>query len=348
MTTQQKMLPAFLALGGAVLIGLVKLAHWPIWEALLLALVLACVPWLTRVRRTRPAYRRWTKSSSAPEEVLVPPAPEPTIEREPVTDVRLPSSRPDYHFEFAATICWIPASPEAANRVFAASAAVNFIVQRARALTADRDPVQISLVQPELGQALSEWQFDAARYIRVMAESVELALPADDRKRLDELAELRKNEELWDYQRRQEQNRRQYLRDDVLQSPGSALVWWLARNENDISQAVSNIRPLQQLSDAANNFSRLDGFNEAAPRFSADGDPTAMFNGPVHPSPADFFIAFIEAMKPGTDDDRALLAHQIADLVKLRDPALAEELRSRFDAENPESAEGNARPPESE
>lgn len=347
MTTQQKMLPAFLAAAGVVLIGLVKLAHWPVWEALLLTIVLACIPWLGGFRRARSTSMRWTKPASVQEEVVVPTAPEPTIERESVTDVRLPSSRPDYDFVFAATICWVPASPEADNRVFAASAAVNFIVQRARALTADRDPAQISVVQPELRQALSEWQLDAARYIRVMAESVELTLPADDRKRLGELAELRKNEELWDQQRRYEQNKRQYLREDVLQSPGSALVWWLARNENNISQAVANISPLQQLSDAANNVSRRDGFDETR-GFSADGDPTAMSNGPLPASPADFFVAFIETMNTDTDDDRALLAHQIADLVKLRDPSLAEELRNRFDTEGPESAESNPQPPGNE
>ncbi|MCL2583848.1 MAG: hypothetical protein FWE35_15500 [Streptosporangiales bacterium] len=335
MRAERKIRVSWLVLGGAALVGvvlLVKLAHWPVWAELLVTIVLLGILWLTVVRRPYLKSERWAGPDSESEDITVQAEviPEPEFQREPVTGVRLPSSRPDYDLVLSGTVCWQPVTPDPGQRPFAASAvAVDSIVQRARGLAEKRDPVHLSLVQHEMRRVLSEPQPDTDGRVWAMAESVELTLPEEDRKRLDELAEVRKNGELWDHQRRQEQSKRQYLGGDVLKSPGSALVWWLARNENAIGDAVENIDPLQRLSDAANDLSGTDGpFNGMSQAFSADGDPA--------PSATDLFDRFMRSMRISGDEDRTYFAHQVADLVEPRDPALAGEMRARFDIREPD------------
>jgi hypothetical protein len=65
------------------------------------------------------------------------------------------------------------------------------------------------------------------------------------------LNDLRKDEEVWEHERQHERNKRHYLGDDVLKSAGSAVVWWLARHENEIERAVDMIGPLAQIAAAA-------------------------------------------------------------------------------------------------
>lgn len=81
-----------------------------------------------------------------------------------------------------------------------------------------------------------------------------LVLPEQDRQRLDKLAAIRKEEDVWEYERRREQSMRRYLGTDVLKDPGSAVVWWLARNNGQVETAVQSIDLLVQLSRAANRL----------------------------------------------------------------------------------------------
>ena len=94
---------------------------------------------------------------------------------------------------------------------------------------------------------------DPGRQVEARAESVHLPLPPEDQKRLDEIATLRKEERLWEYQRRYQVSKRHYLRTDVLKDTGSAVVWWLAKHEEDLKQVADNIGLLDQLAHAANN-----------------------------------------------------------------------------------------------
>jgi hypothetical protein len=115
------------------------------------------------------------------------------------------------------------------------------------------------------------------------------------------------------------------------------VVWWLARNEDHLDTAVSNIGPLRELSNAANN---VNGISEA---------PSAVFNGSGTPrdhlgqrpmplsAATDHLDALMRAM--GIDDadpDRTLFGHQVADLVAKRGhQALADEMALRFDPWDP-------------
>jgi hypothetical protein len=55
-------------------------------------------------------------------------------------------------------------------------------------------------------------------------------------------------------ERQLEQDKRAYLRDDVLATPGSAVVWWLANNPGEVAQCVDLLGTLTRLSAAANDI----------------------------------------------------------------------------------------------
>ncbi|WP_256789070.1 hypothetical protein [Frankia sp. AvcI1] len=175
---------------------------------------------------------------------------------ERITTDRMPSAVPDYAFVFCATVRWwstdVPdrQTPGSFDPRTLACAAV---VERARTITAQHEPLHTSLAARELEAALSVTQRDSTGRVTVMADRVELTLPAPDRERLERLAAVRKDEELWNQERSREENRRRYLAQDVLRTPGSAVVWWLARHEDDVAQAVADLRSLGTLSAVVNN-----------------------------------------------------------------------------------------------
>ncbi|MGA5000772.1 hypothetical protein ACPCB7_22395 [Streptomyces arboris] len=78
---------------------------------------------------------------------------------------------------------------------------------------------------------------DRSGRVKAPAADVTLPLAPADRERLRKLNDLRKDEELWEYERQHERNKRRYLGDDVLKSAGRAVVWLLARHENEIEKA---------------------------------------------------------------------------------------------------------------
>ncbi len=152
--------------------------------------------------------------------------------------------------------------------------------------------------------------------MEVRAESVHLQLPPEDQKRLDELATLRKEEGLWEYQRRYQVNKRHYLRTDVLKDAGSAVVWWLAKHEDNPEQVAANIDLLTQLVHAANN-NHMNDTDSPAPDAPA---------GP--PTPAERFDAFLDSLDPAASDDvRLTLTSQVARLVDGHDQKAADEMR---------------------
>lgn len=341
--TRQKTVLAYIAIIAAFLLGLVKLAHWPVWATLLLAVLLAVIPLLTNVRRPRPPSH-FAVPAEPLQTVTAPPPPPVELEREQIADVRLPSGKPDYHFIFSGTIRWRPTRAGADGQgIIESAVAVDSVVQRARTIAANRDPVELSLVRPEMARALGALESDAAGHVYAMAESVELVLHEDDQRLLDKLAAVRKQEDLWTHERRYEQSKRQYLGEDVLKSPGSAVVWWLARNEDHLDTAVSNIGPLRELSNAANNVNGIPEAPGAA--FNGSGTPRDhQGQASMPPSAAtDHLHALMRAM--GIDDadpDRRLFGHQVADLVAKRGHQyLADEMSLRFDPWDPGPVAGD-------
>ncbi|THA60766.1 hypothetical protein E6P78_26190 [Streptomyces sp. A0958] len=171
-----------------------------------------------------------------------------------VIDAALPSATAGYDFLFSATVWWRPV-PDGADWSDSASPAlaVSSVVSRALAVVRREEPGRATfaryLLEGELGIPLT----DRSGRVEAMVADVTLTLAPGDRERLRKLSDLRKDEEIWEHERQHERNKRRYLGEDVMTSAGSAVVWWLARHEDEIEKAVDMIGPLAQLAAAAND-----------------------------------------------------------------------------------------------
>ncbi|WP_329282604.1 hypothetical protein [Streptomyces sp. NBC_00691] len=171
-----------------------------------------------------------------------------------VVDAVLPSATDGYDFLFSATVWWRPVPDHAGQADSTSSAlAVSSVVSRALEVVRHEEPGRASFARYLLEGQLGILLPDLSGRVKAMAADVTLALAPADRERLQKLNDLRKDEEIWEYERQHERNKRRYLGDDVLKSAGSAVVWWLARHENEIEKAVDMIGPLAQVAAAAND-----------------------------------------------------------------------------------------------
>lgn len=162
--------------------------------------------------------------------------------------------------------------------------AVSWVASRALEVVHREVPGRVNfaryLLEGELGVPLR----DRSGRVTALAADVTLSLTPADRERLRKLSDLRKDEEVWEYERQHERNKRRYLGDDVLKSAGSAVVWWLARHEDEIEKAVDMIGPLAQIAAAANDEEVPELFRHllVPPRY-ARSEPTAenpLWGGP--------------------------------------------------------------------
>ncbi|MFE6226147.1 hypothetical protein [Streptomyces sp. NPDC057854] len=251
MSSGLKTVTVFLTLIGGLLIVITGLcAGWPWWcwpaAALALSAVVGLVSFVSR--RRRPVIPR--------EHLLEPDRPIRPVERweEVVRKIALPSASPDYDFLVSALVRWIPVEvAHGAPCVSGSGLAVDAVLTRARAITAAHPPHRGSLVQHQLAGVLGTMEQDPTGRVLAMAENVQVTLSDADRERLEKLAAVRKDEAVWEHERKWEQSKRAYLGEDVLSSTGSAVVWWLARNDDRVDKAVADIGLLAQLTSVAND-----------------------------------------------------------------------------------------------
>ncbi|MFC4059526.1 hypothetical protein ACFOWE_14575 [Planomonospora corallina] len=322
----------FAVFAGLLLIGLIVFAPLPPWMWAALAAVAGAGFLIVR------HLSHGTHAASPAEPTYFLPPPVENREHR-VVDVALPSQEEDYDFLFSATVRWSPlggTTGEAGANL--GNLAVDAILERAMAITRDRPPGRASLVQHELNGALGTMQPDTAERVRAMAESVVLTLSDHDRQRLDKLAEIRKEKAVWEHERTYEQSRREYLGKDVLKDPGSAVVWWLARNDDQVEKVVEDLGILAQVSSAANNQEVPEHFRhltqwQSSPRLADDGEPgTSGLR--CDSSAADIFATFLKSADfPDGDPQRALFSRQVAEyLTKYGKQGVADDLIRRFDA----------------
>ncbi|PJI99880.1 hypothetical protein BX264_0149 [Streptomyces sp. 2333.5] len=333
MTTGCKTTTVFLTILCALLLTILGLTQeWPPWAWATLAVLLIGVP---AAAFKVAAVRRGSVPVDFEEQRTAVP-----IERREhrVSHVALPSQWADYDFVFSATIRWYPLEAHSDDPVVSpAGLAVEAVLDRARAITERREPGRASLVQHELSGVLSTMRPDRTGQLQVMAEDVTLTLREPDQERLDKLAEVRKDKAVWEHQRKYEQSKREYLGEDVLKDTGSAVVWWLAKNDDHVEKTVADLGLLAQLTSAANDTDVPQRLRDFIPQpQSARPDPEVA-DAPAsfvrEPTAADHFEAFLTGMG-FTDGDarRTMLAKQIADIIKTQDRhETAEELLSRFD-----------------
>ncbi|MGI5480924.1 hypothetical protein [Streptomyces lavendofoliae] len=224
-----------------------------------------------------------------------------------VVDAALPSAADGYDFLFSATVWWRPA-PDHTDRYDGAfpALAISSIVSRALEVVCREEPGRASfaryLLEGELGVPLQ----DRSGRVEAQAADVTLTLAPADRERLRRLNDLRKDEEIWECERQHERNKRRYLGDDVLKSAGSAVVWWLARHEDEIEKAVDMIGPLAQIASAANDEEVPELFRHLlVPPVSARSEATV--GGPLWDGPGPGGVTFDREEEIGVSDRLLLL-----------------------------------------
>jgi hypothetical protein len=197
-----------------------------------------------------------------------------------VAEVALPSAADGYDFLFSAAVSWRPVAEHVGRADDTwSSFAASSVVSRALEVVRYEEPTRVSFAQLLLDGELGVPLVDRSGRVEARAADVTLALSPADRDRLRRLADLRKDEALWEHERQHERNKRDYLGGDVLKSTGSAVVWWLARHEDEIEQAVDMIGPLARVTAAANDEEVPELFRDLlVPPTGATG--TATVGGP--------------------------------------------------------------------
>lgn len=346
MTTGCKTTIVFLTILCGLLLTILGLTQeWPTWVWPALAVLLIGMP---AAAFRFAAARRGPVPADFEEQRTAPP-----VERreDRVSRVALPSLWADYDFLFSATVRWCPLEASSDGHVLnPAGLAAETVLDRARTITEEREPSRASLVQHELSGALSKMRPDHTGQLHVMAEDVTLTLRDHDQERLDKLAEVRKDEAVWEHQRKYEQSKREYLGGDVLKDTGSAVVWWLAKNDDHLEKTVADLGLLAQLTSAANDADVPERLRELIlqpqsyaehPGPESQGEPSASFGR--EPTAADHFESFLGGMG-FTDGDprRVMLTQQIADIIKTQDRhETAEEILRRSAAPGGFSADDN-------
>jgi hypothetical protein len=340
------LLPILATLISELVVVVVLFIYGRGWWSIVLVVPLIVVTMLMAKSRRVPVQP--PHFSDVPAQPLPPPEPQSTV----VADVRLPSRQDDYYFLFSATMSWLP-GPEKEPGVpaHAAALAVESILSRARLITRQREPGDASMIRHELGSELGRLLPDPARRVQAMASEVQLAIPEEDRERLDRLAGVRKDEVVWQHERKYEQSKREYLSQDVLKDTGSAVVWWLTRNGDQIEKVVSDIDKLAQLSAAANNNMAVE--EAAASGLTASFGPEPAYAGANghdrfsqsassndSKSAGDCAAEFLDATYPDQNDPgRLLLAKRLAEMTRAHGRTdIADALYQRFDlSEDPTS-----------
>jgi hypothetical protein len=258
MNPTRHLFPLLLALA-ALLPTVIGLSlGWPplLWIALALALPGGLLlNQQAQLRREREQELRRRVEQPPP-----PPRVEVVTSSSPLAVTPLASAKPDYEFLFACTMKWRPAEHGAAGPEYGdpRSVVADNLLGRAAATVAHESPGDLAAARHRLSAALAQGGLDRSGRYLVWAEEVSLVVPEPDAIRLRQLADLRKREELWEHERDHERNVRAYLGEDVLKDTGTAVVWWLAKHTEQVTETVGLIGALARLSAVANNSEVLD------------------------------------------------------------------------------------------
>ncbi|MEV0601721.1 hypothetical protein AB0I82_20805 [Streptomyces sp. NPDC050315] len=367
MSSGHKTMTGFVAIICTLLVVIVGLStDWPLWAWPAAIAVLAGATALA-VKFSGPPDTHFPPTTRLEPDLPIPP---PERWEQLVTQVALPSAMPDYDFQFSALVQWKPVdTPSDAPPINEAGIAIESILERARAITVQQSPERCALAQYRLNGALGTMKPDPSGRLTAMAEGVALTLTEADRNRLEKLATVRKDEDVWEHERKYERNKRAYLGDDVLKDTGSAVVWWMANHDDQIEKTVDLIGPLAQLSSAANNTEIDETFRHLVPGARLPQEPTGLWDGmrivsepeylddrgqtdgsgEAHgdgfafsdePPEPDITTVLGDLIKQAGFDEgsaeTALFSRRVADgLAAAGRPDLSEQIRDRFDAPEP-------------
>ncbi|MFE4451885.1 hypothetical protein [Streptomyces sp. NPDC056796] len=258
------------------------------------------------------------------------PPPEGPFQETSIVVVPVESAVEDCPFLFSASVWWRPAGSFApSSHGNPAALATTFVLQRVESTTLTENPSRCTFLERSLEGMLGTPVLDGSGLVEAFATDIRLVLRPKDREHLEELDGLRKAMGSWESRRQHERNLREYLGEDVLRSPGNAVVWWLARHDDQIERAVDMIAPLTVLSAAANDEEIPEEYRdllrsrekpvEGEPMTGFDhpepgGGQTVPGHGPIRPAagqepPADLLAAWLdsEGFTEGSDETRVFL-----------------------------------------
>lgn len=263
-----------------------------------------------------------------------PPPPPPPPVSASVQGIALPSAHRDYRFLLHGNVLWRQSGPHASPHPRPGQLAIDAIRERAALFTEGESPADADLLATRLGTELSFPRPDRTGTLDVWAQDTILTIPEDDRVRLHKIAAVRKDEEVWEYERAYERSKRAYLRDDVLTTTGSAVVWWLAQDTTRVSDTVGLIGTLAQLVGAAQNR-EVEPLFQSFVRDLADERANLEHTAGAEPDPdADVLGRLMARLVPdGSEPEQAELADRIARIAEeVGATDLAVSIRERFDA----------------
>ncbi|CAM5423393.1 MULTISPECIES: hypothetical protein [Streptomyces] len=267
---------AVLAVGAAL--------GWPLWLWFLLASLIAAALLIdmrvSRAEASRPTAQDLDEST--PE-----PPTEVPYQETSIVVVPVQSAVDDCPFLFSAVVWWRPAGRFAlSTHGNPAALAATSVLQRVQNMTLTEDPGRCTFLERSLEGLLGTPSLDDSGLVVAFATDVRLVLRPRDQRHLEELDGLRKAMGSWESRRQHERNLREYLGEDVLRSPGNAVVWWMARHDDEIERAVDMIAPLTVLSAAANDEEIPEEYRDLFRDRGkpVEGEPMSGFD---HPEPGD-------------------------------------------------------------
>lgn len=336
---------AIVALAG-VLTAVVVIAAlalgWPAWVWVPLCL-LPGIGAAVLAKQLESGRRPGPAAVEVDEEPLSPPDPEP--HQEVFSEVSLPSAAPDYRFLVSGTVHWRP-NPKAPGREHhdLAALARDGILSRAGESLLDAQPREHGALGERLNAELGVEQVVSSGHVVAWGGDFTVVLPEADRQRLQQIADVRKDAEVWEHERNHERDIREYLGEDVLSSPGSAVVWVLARylqgknaNVGDAVNDIENVRDLTAAAQETDIPPRAGSGGVEGHAANGDGGlPSAMLDaraesGQVRIRP---LIAWIDEVFAARPEVRELFVPWQAGLLdKCGNHEEAEALRAHFDLE---------------
>ncbi|EYT84213.1 hypothetical protein CF54_02770 [Streptomyces sp. Tu 6176] len=300
----------FVALCGLAPAALGSLLHWSPWLWGFMCMVTASGSLLLVMTVLSSGRTPAVAYDPAPPEPPAAPVEQPYQETR-VIDAALPSAVDGYDFLFSATVWWRPVpDPSGWSDGASPALAVSAVISRAMEVVHREEPGRANFARYVLEGELSVPLQDLSGRVEARTADVTLALAPADRDRLQKLRDLRKDEEVWEYERQHERNKRRYLGDDVLRSTGSAVVWWLARHEDEIEKAVDMIGPLAQITAAANDEEVPELFRHLLVP-PVDARTEATVGGPLWSDPGQGGAAFDREREVGVPERLLLLLEAV-------------------------------------
>ncbi|MCP2168661.1 hypothetical protein [Goodfellowiella coeruleoviolacea] len=186
------------------------------------------------------------RAASAAAEATAPAVPEPEHHRKEY-QTALPSSMSFVDFQASFTVVWTLDGRADYRHAIPQSTAVNAIVQRAAAITRQANPVHHKPLREQLAFELGKRLQVENTNVWARAEDVHITVEEADLDLVRRHVELNRRRELRQAERELERAELRYLRDNVFNSVGNALLWWLHHNDNQIERIGEVAPQLTQL-----------------------------------------------------------------------------------------------------